>query len=97
MPTKKEDVKMNKTIHDCKNTVSALTDHILDKAKTFTIADYAILEFTLISFGVLIGTAFTKYFKKSVSLLAAIFALGYLYLMLRLFLSGDDEDEEEYV
>ncbi len=69
-----------------------LKDFVLDRVRGFTIMDYAIYEFTLLSIGALIGAYITGFVKKFKALFGIVFVLGYIYIMARIFFRDNKED-----
>ncbi len=67
------------------------TDHAIDKAHGFSLLDYTILGVCLTSFGVWIGSCFSKCAKKLQGLILAMFTVSWAYLFWRIFVS-DSED-----
>jgi hypothetical protein len=56
---------------------------LLDSARKYTIMDYGFLKITLISFGILLGTYFSKFFSSYTILLWIIFIVSYIYIIYR--------------
>ena len=56
---------------------------LLDSARKYTIMDYGFLKITLISFGILLGTYFSKFFSSHTLLLWIIFTVSYIYIIYR--------------
>ena len=62
----------------------------VDKARGFSILDFAVFETCLLSLGLWLGTCFSKCFKKLRTLFFVAFAASWLYMLWRVFF--DDED-----
>ena len=63
-----------------------LIDSLLDKARKFTVMDYAFFKVALFSFGLIVGVYFATSLTAALPLFWAIFSLSYLYLIYRMFL-----------
>ncbi len=61
------------------------------KNPRFSLIEFFIYETCLLSFGLWLGTCFSKFFKKFRAIIFAAFAATWLYLLWRVFF---DEDED---
>ncbi|OPX83343.1 MAG: hypothetical protein A4E53_04684 [Pelotomaculum sp. PtaB.Bin104] len=59
----------------------------LRSVRKYSLWDYAFLKITLISFGILIGAYFAKFFLAHSSLLWTIFIVSYFWIMYRTFIA----------
>ena len=57
-----------------------LIEKLMDKARRFSILDYAILKITLLSAGVLLGSYFSSFFTSIIGLVWIVFVVSYGYL-----------------
>ena len=62
-----------------------------EKIRGFSLIEFFIYETCLLSFGLWLGTCFSKFFKKFRAIIFAAFAATWLYLLWRVFF---DEDED---
>ena len=69
---------------EARGTASRWTNHAVEKAHGFSLFDFAIFETCLL------GTCFSKCFKKLRTLFFVAFAASWLYMLWRIFF-----DEEE--
>ena len=58
----------------------------LDATGKYTTWDFACLKIALISFGILLGTYFAKFFINYISFLWVVFIVSYLWIMYRTFI-----------
>ncbi len=65
--------------------LSELTWFVMDKVENLSPFDWALLKTALVSFGILIGSAFYKLFRKLAPLIALIFIATYIYTAWRIF------------
>lgn len=77
--------------NDARSCASRWTDFAVEKAKGFSLFDFAVWEACLLSLGLWLGSCFAKCFKKIRGALFVIFAASWLYLLWRVCF---DEDEE---
>ena len=54
---------------------------LMDKARNFSMFDFAIFKTTLLSAGILIGTYLASYIMSIIWLLWIIFVVSYLYMI----------------
>ena len=66
-------------------SLCGISDLLLARSRRFTLFDWAILKTCLISFGLLLGAAFSRFFKKLVPVLAIVFLASWAYALWRLF------------
>jgi hypothetical protein len=69
-------------------------DFMMRRAARFTVLDWALLKTCLVSFGVLISVAFSKFFRRLKPLWVALFVLSWMWLMWRLVVDVCEEDDE---
>ena len=60
-----------------KNTIQKL----MDKARNFSVLDYAIFKTVLLSMGILIGVYLSSYIMSVIWLVWIIFAVSYCYMI----------------
>ena len=77
--------------NDARAQASRWTDYAVDKARGFSLFDFAVLEACLLTLGLWLGTCFSKLFKKCRGVLFMLFAASWLYLFWRVFFDCDDE------
>ena len=65
---------------EARGTASRWTNHAVDKARGFSILDFAVFETCLLSLGLWLGTCFSKCFKKLRTLFFVAFAASWLYM-----------------
>jgi len=65
-----------------------LIEKLMDKARRFSIFDYAIFKITLFSAGVLLGTYFSSFFLSNIGLVWIVFAVSYGYMFYISFVRG---------
>ncbi|MGN1007706.1 MAG: hypothetical protein ACI4PV_02075 [Butyricicoccus sp.] len=68
-----------------------LLNYSMEKARGFSILDFAVLKLCVFSFGVWLGAQFSKFFKRFRVFIFLGFVASYIYLIWRLFLR-DAED-----
>ena len=66
--------------------MSAFIKRLLKAARMYTVMDYAFLKITLVSFGILLGSYFSRFFLNYTFLLWVIFIISYLWVMYRTFI-----------
>lgn len=64
---------------------------MMKRAKTFEIEDFAALKVCLFSFGLLLGSSFSKFFKRLSPLIKAMFVLSYVFLIWRIFFQAQED------
>jgi hypothetical protein len=62
-----------------------LIDWGMEKARKFTVLDFAFFKITLFSLGLIIGIYFATSLKEYLPLFWIIFAFTYVYLIYRMF------------
>ena len=72
-------------------TPQAMPAITTEKIRGFSLIEFFIYETCLLSFGLWLGTCFSKFFKKFRAIIFAAFAATWLYLLWRVFF---DEDED---
>ncbi len=77
---------MNKISCPVVTNMKDLMDFVMERVRTFTILDYAVFEFTLLSIGAIIGSFFSDFVKKRLPFFTIVFVLGYIYIMVKIFL-----------
>lgn len=68
-----------------------LADYSAERARGFTLFDFSIYEFCLLSLGVWIGSRFARFFKRFRALVFLGFLASWVYLIWRVFLRRDDD------
>lgn len=68
-----------------------LLNYSMEKARSFSILDFAVFKICLLSFGIWLGSQFSKFFKRFRVFVFLGFVASYIYLIWRLFLR-DAED-----
>ena len=68
----------------------SLCGYMLERAKHFTLADWAALKLALISFGALVGASFHRFFRKLAPLLAIVALASIIYTLYRIFLCEEE-------
>ncbi|MHB8126355.1 MAG: hypothetical protein ACYDEJ_12085 [Desulfitobacteriaceae bacterium] len=67
-------------------TMSTFVQRALKAAREYTVMDYACLKITLLSFGILLGAYFAKFFLSYTSFLWVVFIVSFLWIMYRTFI-----------
>ncbi len=62
-----------------------------DRIRGFSLIEFFIYETCLLSFGLWLGTCFSKFFKKFRAVIFAAFAASWLYLVWRVCFDEDNE------
>lgn len=57
----------------------------INAARKYTVWDFAIFKFCLISLGILFGVYFAQFFQNYMALLWIVFIVSYVYIMYRTF------------
>lgn len=57
----------------------------MDKVKTFSVWDFGVFKFCLVSFGILLGAYFARFFLSYITVIWVIFILAYAYMFYRVF------------
>ncbi len=73
-----------------KDYATRWTEHAVDKAHGFSLLDFAMLGVCLTSFGMWIGSCFSKCLKKVQAVLIGLFAASWVYLFWRVFINDED-------
>lgn len=73
-----------------KKRAGALIDYSAERARGFSILDFAVLKLCLVTFGVWLGSQFSKLFGKFRHVIFATFILSWVYLIWRIFLRDED-------
>ena len=76
---------------DARDCAGRWTNHAVDKARGFSVFDFAVLETCLLSLGLWLGACFSKFFKKFRTVLFVAFAATWLYLLWRVFFDADED------
>jgi hypothetical protein len=63
-----------------------LINSALNAAKKYTVWDYGCLKITLISFGILLGAYFSKFFLSYILLFWIIFIASFVWIIYRTFI-----------
>lgn len=70
---------------------------LLERFRTFNVAEIAVFKVCLITFGILIGIAGRPILKPFRSALSAAFVSSYLYLMFRLIVAPELEEKDKLI
>ena len=65
-----------------------LIEKLMDKARRFSVLDYAIFKITLLSAGVLFCTYFSSFFLSVIGLVWIVFVVSYGYMFYISFIRG---------
>jgi len=77
-------------VNDAKTRAAQWTDYAVDRAHGFSLFDFAVLGTCLTTFGLWLGSCFSKLFKKCWGVLLTLFAVSWLYLFWRVFFDKND-------
>ncbi|MCL1940916.1 MAG: hypothetical protein FWG09_03160 [Synergistaceae bacterium] len=69
--------------------MAGLIKKLMDKARNFSVLDFATLKTVLLSAGILIGTYLSSFIMPVIWLVWAVFALSYSYLIYICFIRGE--------
>ena len=83
--------QMLHTAGDACDQAGRFVNTTTEKIRGFSLIEFFIYETCLLSFGLWLGTCFSKFFKKFRAIIFAAFAATWLYLLWRVFF---DEDED---
>ena len=78
--------------NDARAQASRWTDYAVDKARGFSLFDFAVLEACLLTLGLWLGTCFSKLFKECRGVLFMLFAASWLYLLWRIVFDDETDD-----
>lgn len=78
--------------NDARDHAGRLMDYTTDRIRGFSLIEFFIYETCLLSFGLWIGSCFSKFFKKFRAVIFGVFAATWLYLFWRVFFDGAGED-----
>ena len=67
--------------------MSAIIQRLLKAARKYTVIDYVLFKITLVSFGILLGAYFARFFLNFTFFLGIIFIVSYLGIMYRTFIT----------
>lgn len=73
-----------------KEKASVLVAYLMEKARGFNVFDFAMLKICLLSFGLWIGSKFSKFFSRFKGILFLGFIFSYVFLIWRIFFREDD-------
>lgn len=65
-----------------------LVNSTMEEAKTFSVMDFGIFKIVMITFGILSGVYFYKFFKKARPAVWATFGGSAIYMIYRMFCKG---------
>ena len=77
--------------HDVKEHACTLLGFLLCKARGFNIFDFTAFKVALVSFGVILGAQFSKFFKRHRIFVLSAFVISYCFLIWRIFFSSSDD------
>lgn len=83
--------RMLHTAGDACDQAGRFMNTTTEKIRGFSLIEFFIYETCLLSFGLWLGTCFSKFFKKFRAIIFAAFAATWLYLLWRVFF---DENED---
>lgn len=75
--------------NEAKGQVGRWVDYSVERAKDFSMIDFAVFKVCLLTLGLWLGACFSKFFKKFRGLLFVCFTASWIYLVWRVFF--DDE------
>ena len=75
---------------EIKRELGELIDFAMDSLQLFTITDMAMFKIFLISFGILLGITFTKFFKAMSPIVKILFVASYAYIVWKVFVEDED-------
>ncbi|MDP4109387.1 MAG: hypothetical protein Q8878_05085 [Bacillota bacterium] len=67
------------------NKIRRFVDFLMDKVSELSILDFALMKMALISFGVIIGAFFSKFFRKFQAIFWFFAIFSYIYLIYKIF------------
>ncbi len=76
---------------EARDCASRWTGHAVEKARDFSVFDFAVLSTCLLSLGMWLGSCFSRCFKKIRGALFIAFAASWVYLFWRVFCDGEAE------
>lgn len=68
---------------------AVLIDFIMEKFQKFNIWDFAVFKSCVISFGLILGSHFSKTFKKFTPILIVVALASYSYIIYKIFFKKD--------
>lgn len=68
-----------------KARASSLISYLVERARSFSILDFAMFKVCLLSVGLLLGTVFSKFFSKFKMLILTGFLVSWAYMFWRIF------------
>lgn len=80
-----------KTLCDCFDSWSEFIDFLMARARRFSVLDWGMLKLCLVSFGAILGSTFTGFFRRLRPLLMLAFLGAWVYTMWRIFFPCEDE------
>ncbi|MEG1774259.1 MAG: hypothetical protein RR320_05340 [Oscillospiraceae bacterium] len=83
--------KLHERLPEAVEFGKTMIDYMLARSRNFGLADWAMFKLCLVSFGVLIGSTFSNFFKKLRPLMTVLFCAGWVYMVWRVFLCEDDD------
>lgn len=60
-------------------------NRLLKSAREYTVWDFAFFKIALVSFGILAGAYFSRFFLDNIALIWVVFILAYIWVMYRTF------------
>ena len=73
----------------CSKKIRSIIGYFMEKASEFSVLDFAAFKMCLISFGILLGAKFSKFFKKYSLFIGIALVMSYVYLIYRLFFAEE--------
>lgn len=65
--------------------------YLLERARGFSVFDFAMFKLCLLSFGIWLGALFSKFFRRFRVIVFLGFIASYIYLIWRIFLRNDQD------
>lgn len=78
-----------------KRDLSAVIDFLLERTSTFGVSEWFSLKLFLLSMGTLIGSSFSKFFKKLKPLLTIVMLISGIFTFIRVFAPVFDNIKEK--
>lgn len=80
-----------KNLECAKTSLYRMIYFLMKRAETFEVEDFAALKICLVSFGLLLGSTFSKFFKRLSPLIKVVFVLSYVFLIWRIFFQPQED------
>ena len=76
---------LNTTLGKAKNGFLDMIEYVMGRVQFLTIVDWTMLKSCLVSFGILLGSSFSGFFKKIKPIIAFIALFTWMYTIIRIF------------